>query len=165
MSRVNTIEELIADPKIKVILVAHDIRSAYNVGAMFRTADGTGITGIVLSGYSPNPENPKLKKTALGAEESVSWVVVENLGELLKIPKVQHFGLELTPRAQNIFEWSPLSDSKIFLYVGNEVTGLSAETMTVLDNFVQLPMNGKKVSLNVAEAASIALYELLRKLS
>jgi tRNA G18 (ribose-2'-O)-methylase SpoU len=131
---------------------------------MFRTADGTGQTGIIIAGYSPTPENPKVAKTALGADYQVPWIQNHDPLELLAQKDVIHVGLELSSRAQDIFEWQFPSTHKIFLYVGNEVTGLPAELMTKLDTLVQLPMRGEKQSLNVAEAASVALYECYRKL-
>jgi len=156
-------QKLIDIPHLEVVLVAVDIRSAYNVGAMLRTADGTGETGIILTGYSPTPENPKVAKTALGADYQVPWTQVSDVMELLKISDVLHVGLELSPAAKDLFEWTPPTNKKVFLYVGNEVTGLSTELLMNLDLLVQLPMRGSKQSLNVAEATSIALYELLRK--
>lgn len=164
-SKVSSIQEFISNPAIKVVLVALNIRSAYNVGAMFRTADGTGQTAIVIAGYTPTPENPKVAKTALGAEYSVPWCYVEDVGEILKEQKLEHVGLELTPKAVDLFAWEPSTEKKTALYVGNEVTGLPVELMTNLEIFVQLPMKGEKASLNVAEATSIALYEFLRKVT
>ncbi len=164
-SKVESIAKLLELDAVKVVVVVQDIRSAYNVGAMFRTADGTGITGIVITGYSPSPENPKVPKTALGAESTVPWCYVEDINEITSLQNVEHVGLELTPVAIDLFDWNPDFAKKIILYVGNEVTGLPVELMTNLEQFVQLPMNGVKASLNVAEATSIALYEILRKYS
>lgn len=158
------LRDLIENKELPVILVAVDIRSAYNVGAMFRTADGTGQTGIIVTGYSPTPDNPKVAKTALGADYQVPWFQVENAVELLELKNVLHVGLELATHAQDIFSWPIPADKKIFLYVGNEVTGLPAELMIKLDVLLQLPMRGSKKSLNVAEATSIALYEFYRKI-
>jgi len=158
-----TIQKLVDDPKLPIILVAVDIRSAYNVGAMFRTADGTGQTGIIVCGYTPPPDHPKVAKTALGADYEVPWAQVNDVMDVLNTKSVVHIGLELSSKSVDLFTWKIPSKQKVFLYVGNEVTGLSAEVLMRLDALVQLPMLGTKQSLNVAEAASIALYELYRK--
>lgn len=161
-AKLSSLAEVQSHPTITTWLVAVDVRSAYNVGAMFRTADGTGSTGIILAGYSPTPENPKVNKTALGAEFHVPWFVVSDPTELFSKTSFAHIGLETTQKAQNIFTWTP-TKRKLFLYVGNEVTGLPLSVMTGLKEFVRIPMVGLKQSLNVAEAASIAMYELFRK--
>lgn len=163
-NRCANLSELTENTALPVILVAVDIRSAYNVGAMFRTADGTGQTGVIVTGYSPTPDNPKVAKTALGADYQVPWFQVDSALELLEVKNVLHVGLELAAHAQDLFLWQIPADKKVFLYVGNEVTGLPAVLMTKLDLLLQLPMLGTKKSLNVAEATSIALYELYRKL-
>lgn len=162
-NKISSLLELLLFPTIKVVIVAHDIRSAYNIGAILRTADGAGQTGVILSGYSPTPENPKVAKTALGADFQVPWFQITSLEELKDLPDVLHVGLELSPKAMDLFTWKPPENKKIVLYIGNEVTGLPLELMLDLETFVQIPMNGSKKSLNVAEATSIAIYELLRK--
>lgn len=156
-----SIETLLADQSIRLFVIACNIRSAYNVGAILRTADGAGNTAVVVTGYTPSPIHPKVEKTALGASATVPWCQ-STLEQLLSIKNVLHVGLELSPRSVSLFEWKP-PDMPIFLYIGNEVTGLDAELLVSLPILVQLPMNGAKNSLNVAEATSISIYELLRK--
>ena len=158
-----TIKQLVRNPMLQVFLVILDIRPAYNVGAMFRTADGTGQTGIIITGYSPTPDNPKVAKTALGSDYQVPWAHEPLLEVIRATPNVLHVGLELSARSEDIFMWQLPPLQKIFLYVGNEVTGLPLELMANLDTLLQIPMCGVKQSLNVAEATSVALYELYRK--
>lgn len=156
-----TIENLLQNSSIQLYVIACNIRSAYNVGAILRTADGAGNTAVITTGYTPSPIHPKVDKTALGAAATVPWCEAQ-LEHLLAIKNVIHVGLELSPRAISLFEWEP-PKMPIFLYIGNEVTGLDAELLMALPVLVQLPMNGAKNSLNVAEATSISIYELLRK--
>lgn len=166
-SKYESLETLVNESQKKIFFVVENIRSAYNVGAMFRTADGAGNIGLILVGYTPTPENPKVIKTGLGAENVVPWMTCASATDVLMFGKkngILQVGLELTKDARNIFSWLPAS-YPVFIYVGNEVTGVSLEAMMALDMFIMLPMNGIKASLNVAEATSVAMYEMQRKLS
>lgn len=165
MQEYSDLATLVKDSQKQVILAVENVRSAYNVGAMFRTADGAGNVAIALIGYTPTPHNPKVTKTALGSETVVPWLHIDTTEELFdqanKLSLIQT-GLELSDRAENLFQYK-LQKQPVLMYVGNEVTGLSLFLMTQLKSFVALPMNGIKASLNVAEATSIAIYELYRK--
>ncbi len=164
-NKYETLSDLVKKSGKKIFIVVENVRSAYNVGAMFRTADGAGNVAMVLVGYTPTPENPKVKKTALGAEELIPWCQVATTAELInfcKDTKTSLVAVELTPEAKNLFAWQSLED-QIFLAVGNEVTGVSLELIMAATDSVMLPMNGQKASLNVAEATSILIYEMLRK--
>lgn len=163
-NKCNSVEELVQKEDYSLFIVAHDIRSAYNIGAIFRTADGAGGTGVIITGYTPTPENPKVAKTALGADNMVPWVSA-SLDDVMGTENVHHIGLEFTRKSVDLFTFNPSNDAKILLYIGNEVTGLSTELLMRLEMFLKLPMNGLKNSLNVAEATSIAIYEFLRKRS
>lgn len=159
----------------KLILVAHNIRSANNVGSLLRTADGLGVDNVYLTGYSPYPakqNDPRLPhlrlklerrihKTALGAEDSVSWEHQENLMSL--IPKLKADGfmvlaLEQTPRSIELSKFRVKKD--VALIVGNERTGVEEEILALCDQGLVIPMAGQKESFNVAVAAAIALYHL-----
>lgn len=166
MKKLNSIADIKKYPEIKMWLVAENIRSAYNIGAMFRTADGTGQTGIILTGYSPTPENPKVVKTSLGAERSVPWLHFQTSVEAIKAFQAEGVlcvGLEIVAKAKSIYEYIP-EKYPIAVFVGNEVEGVLPETIAELESFIFIPMQGKKQSLNVAEAASIAMYEFYRKI-
>lgn len=161
----DSLSNLVSTTGKQIFLVAESIRSAYNVGAMFRTADGTGEAAIILTGYSPTPENPKVAKTALGAEHAVPWISIPRIESVVDYGREHHIfqtGLELTSRSESLF--TAQMAFPLFLYVGNEVTGLSLYLMTELEHFSLLPMRGVKASLNVAEATSVALYELAKRL-
>ncbi len=135
------------------------IRSAHNVGAMFRTADGAGVNKIYLTGFTPCPPHPRLDKVSLGAEKWVEWEYVKQPGRLLKRLKAEGFkivALEQTEKSVNIYKWQP--SFPLVLIVGNEKTGVTKSILKYCDESVELPMLGKKKSLNVSVAAGVAMY-------
>jgi len=147
----------------KIFAILHNIRSCYNVGAIFRTCDAVGIEKIYLTGYTPTPgTNPeKIKKTALGAENFVKWEKKKNLSDLidkLKKEKVKIVALETTQKAIPFFKFKP--KFPLAILVGNEVRGIDKRTLKKADFVVKIPMFGKKESLNVAVAFSIFAYYL-----
>lgn len=146
----------------KIIVVCHNIRSAFNVGAIFRTADGAGVSKIILGGYSAYPPHPKLAKTALGAEKTIFyervWQVWRAVDELKK-QGYKIVALEKCRGAKNIFALKPIKQP-LALVLGNEVRGLSKEILKRCDEIVFIPMAGRKESLNVSVAFGIAIYQL-----
>ncbi len=151
-------------PKNKeIVLIIHNVRSALNVGSMFRTADGVGVSKIYVCGYSPTPDHPKVAKTSLGAEKTVPWEQHRQtwrLLEKLRASSFQLLALEQAKKSKNIFKLKALSPKPLALLVGNEVRGLSQQILKYCDAVVDIPMYGKKESLNVSVAAGIALYAL-----
>ena len=156
---------------MSIQLILHNIRSIHNVGSIFRTADAVGVEKIYLTGYSPTPQSdfvtagqaPKMAKTALGAEKTVPWEYRKQIGPLLKKlkqDKVQIVALEQSPKSIDYKKFKPASD--VVLVIGNEVRGVSQAILTKMDVVIEIPMRGKKESLNVAVAAGVALYELTR---
>ncbi|MFZ2300092.1 MAG: TrmH family RNA methyltransferase [Candidatus Moraniibacteriota bacterium] len=152
-----------------LVLVIHNVRSALNVGALFRTADGAGVERIILSGYTPAPpkkDSPYLtsaekafKKTALGAEEHMSWKKSASLGKTLSALKKEGceiVALEQCELGRDYRKYDP--KSSVALIVGNEVRGIDAKILKRCDVVIEIPMRGKKNSLNVSVAAGIALY-------
>ncbi len=149
-------------PRVDIIL--DNIRSAWNVGSMFRSADGAGIRHIYLCGITPTPENPKLSKTALGAEFAVPWSYHPDGLEL--IHSLQHQGenlwaLEGGERAISIFQAIKMPPPKeLSLIIGNEVTGIDPSLFQACTQVISIPMMGFKRSLNVAIAFGVAVYTL-----
>ena len=142
-----------------------NIRSAYNVGSIFRTADGAGATRIFLCGFTPTPENPKVLKTSLGAEKTIEWEYCKQTWRIidkLKAEGLWTIALETTKNSKNIFQRSSIVDRPLALIVGNEVKGVRASLLKRADQVVHIPMRGEKESLNVAVAAGIAVYEILK---
>jgi 23S rRNA (guanosine2251-2'-O)-methyltransferase len=145
-----------------------NLRSAWNVGAIFRTADGLGITKLYLCGITSTPDQEAVAKTALGAEKSLAWEYSHNALEKARSLKEEGFqliALEQDTRAVAIWE-SPISPGseqgdKNLLIVGNEVTGVDPELLDLCDQIVYIPMKGKKSSFNVEVAFGIAVFQLM----
>jgi len=147
--------------KSKFILVLPNIRSGHNVGAIFRTADGAGVDKLYITGYTPCPPHVQIDKVSLGAEKWMPWEYRKQTGMLLKeLHKMGYniVALEQTKTSQNIFNWSP--KFPIALVLGNEKTGVSKSLLKYCDELVEIPMLGKKKSLNVSVAAGIAMYTI-----
>ena len=158
-----TLDEVKFIPRIPMYFLLENIRSAYNVGSIFRTADGMGAKKIFLSGYTCKPSQKDLSKTALGAELAIPWEHNDNpvlLANQIKKQGIQLVLLEHTKKSQSIYnlDWQfPLC-----VVLGNEVEGVSEELIALCDTHVEIPMRGIKQSLNVATAAGIIGYEMLR---
>ena len=150
----------------KVYLVLHDIRSAHNVGSLFRTADGMGVSKIFITGYTPAPvdrfnrKDVRIAKVSLGAEHSVPWEQgsVTEVLTALKNDGVSVVSLEQTPNATPLHQFQ--TDRSVVLVVGNEIEGVSKEVLDMSDTILEIPMKGKKESLNVSNAGAIALFHL-----
>ncbi len=155
-----------------MILILDNIRSAHNVGAIFRTADGAGVEKLYLVGITPQPAKKELylsdaektiRKTALGAEKTLPWQSVKSLIPLLKRLKKEGYtmlALEQSAKSIDYRQWQPVKEGKVVLVVGNEVEGIAPKTLAVVDEVIELPMRGEKNSLNVSVATGIALYHL-----
>lgn len=151
----------------KLSVILDNVRSAYNVGAIFRTADGAGVTHLYLSGITPNPaEHPGIGKTALGAEDQILWSCHPNactLAEGLREEGYLLLALESTPDALplNQFKVDQESPQPLLLILGNERAGVDPGLIELCDAVLALPMAGEKASLNVAVAFGIAVYWLV----
>ena len=157
----------------RIILVAHNVRSAHNVGSLLRTAEGLGVEKVILSGYTPYPNitnDPRLphlahkihrqiSKTSLGAEEMVALEAVEDIQTALDRLHANGFilgALEQAPGSVPLPDYTP--PDKVALIVGNEVKGLEAAVLDRVDLTIEIPMLGQKESFNVVQAAAMALY-------
>lgn len=143
----------------------HNIRSLHNVGSAFRSCDAFGVNELWLSGYTPIPPRPEITKTAIGAEEHVSWKQVQSPADAITDLKKNGYtliGLEQTDSSILLNEFVPESD-KICLVAGNEVTGIDEELLRHIDIFVEIPQFGMKHSINVSVASGIALYSFMDK--
>ncbi len=146
-------------------VILHNIRSAHNVGSIFRTADGAGVSKIFLTGYTPAPTdrfgrpNAEIIKTSLGATESVLWETKENIDELLdelRDAQVTIVAIEQYPRAVDYRNEKIEKDTAFIL--GNEVEGVAKEICEKVDAVWHIPMHGMKESLNVSVATGIILF-------
>lgn len=153
----------------RVVVLLDNIRSLYNTGSILRTADAAGVEQVVLCGITPRPDQGSrqrraIAKTALGAEETVSWQYeADTASALTKLAAdgYQLVAVETSADAVNLFEWTPRWP--VCLVFGHEVDGVSSSLAPHVDAVVRIPMLGHKRSLNVATAAGVVLYELLRR--
>jgi 23S rRNA (guanosine2251-2'-O)-methyltransferase len=157
----------------EIIIIAHNIRSTHNVGAIFRTAEGFGVTKIILSGYTPYPHiehdtrlphiseklTSQIHKTALGAELLVAFEHLE-LPPLVALKNAGYriVGLEQAKRSISLNSYE--APKKIALLIGEEVHGIEAALLDHCEDIIEIPMVGKKESFNVSVATGIALYVL-----
>ena len=137
--------------------VADNIRSAFNAGGIFRTADFFGVSRIILSGYTPGPDNPQVKKTALGADESTPWsriLDVRDAIDALRAEGCAVYALETAEGAHDISSFTPRFPCALLL--GNERFGLDPDVIARADAILEIPSRGMKNSLNVVSAFSVA---------
>jgi 23S rRNA (guanosine2251-2'-O)-methyltransferase len=162
--RATAASELYSGLRLPVRLLLHDVRSIYNVGAFFRTADGAGIDRLLLSGITARPPHNAINKTALGAEARVLWEAVDDPAtavQMLRADGYEIAAIETSVRALDLFDWHP--QFPVCVLFGHEVDGLAPALLELCDAHVRIPMLGLKHSLNVASAGAVVMYELLRK--
>jgi len=153
-------------PKRRISVLLDNLRSAYNTGAIFRTADGVGAAHLYLGGITPNPtDNTAVQKTALGSELAVPWSTHPNacvLGQDLQAEGFRLLALETTPHAVPLFDvdLQGFGTDPLLLVVGNEQAGVDPGLLNLCDLVLALPMVGSKASLNVAVAFGVAAYWL-----
>lgn len=150
--------------RFPISIVLEDIRSAFNVGSIFRSSDGLGVSHLYLAGYTPTPENAQVQKTSLGSHEKVPWSYHPDCIALIKsLKNTGHslVALETSPKAATVFNSVSLPNSVFIL--GNERFGLSTEALQCCDKLIQLPMYGFKNSYNVSVAASLIIYDWILK--
>lgn len=150
-------------------LILYNLRSSYNVGAIFRTADAVGIEQIFLIGTTPGPldkfnkENTKISKTALGAEKTIVWSYAKTLAPVLN--KLRKTGVKIIAleQDQRSIDYKKVKLPKAWsLVVGEETKGLPKTVLQKCDQIVEIPMRGQKESLNVSVAAGVVLFEFLK---
>ena len=150
--------------QIPVSILLDNVRSLYNVGSFFRTADAAGCEKLYLCGITGRPPKPAITKTALGAEESVAWQHSADAASLVRSLQQRGYeiaAIETSNRAVDLFDWQP--KFPVCVLFGHETEGLAEPLLAMCDTFVRIPMLGHKHSLNVATAGGIVTYELLRK--
>jgi tRNA G18 (ribose-2'-O)-methylase SpoU len=149
---------------LPVTVLLDNIRSAYNVGAFFRTMDAVSGERLLLGGFTPGPAHRGVAKTALGAESTVPWESVSDATAALDSlvgHNVTVAAIETSAAAQDVFDWQP--SFPVCLIFGHEVEGITPALLDRATVHVRIPMLGRKHSLNVATAGGVVLYELLRK--
>lgn len=149
---------------LPVAVLLDDVRSLYNVGAFFRTADACAAERLYLCGITGAPPKKELSKTALGADETVRWEHHWDPLAAARLLREQHYQLaaiETHLNAVDLYDWQPAFP--VCVIFGHEVDGVRPQLSELCDVHVRIPMLGKKHSLNVATAGGVVLFELLRK--
>lgn len=162
-----SVEEYAEVPKLPLRLLFDNVRSMQNVGSLMRTSDAFRVEEVVMAGITGIPPHKEISKTALGAEDSVSWRYVMNaLEECLRLQKEgwSVCVLEQAEGSQNLAYFNPATEEKCLLVVGNEVDGVDQRIVDIADHVLEIPMQGVKHSLNVAVSGGIAIYQLFTKL-
>lgn len=147
-----------------VCIMLHNVRSLYNVGSIFRTADSAGIAQIVLCGFTPHPPRKEIEKTALGAVDTIPWRYFKNSIEAVETLRNEGWtiaALEITNKKRNYYDIAK-NDFPLCLVAGNELTGIDNEILEQCDLALEIPMYGTKHSLNVSVAVGIAVFEAVR---
>lgn len=144
-----------------MVVIAHNIRSLHNVGAILRSADAFDVDRVYLTGFTGTPPRPEIAKVSLGSEDRISWTYIEDAKDA--IAKLRDDGyrivaLDNRPGARPIGSIS----EPVALLLGNEVSGVDADLISACDETVEIPMSGRKKSLNVSVAAGIALFAISR---
>ena len=158
-------EEFRSAEKIPIVVVLENIRSAYNVGSVFRTSDAFLITAIYITGYSAKPPHKEVRKTALGADETVDWQHFPDAAEAIARLRTDGFRVLAVEQAENSLSLEKLqlpAGEKLALVFGNEVSGVEQSTIALCDDCLEIPQLGMKHSLNIATAAGVVLWELVR---
>lgn len=149
---------------IPVAMLLDNVRSLYNVGAFFRTADAAGCEKLYLCGITGRPPKPGIAKTALGSQDAVAWEHHPDPCTLVQHLRQRNYeiaAVETSVHAVDLFDWQPRFP--LCILFGHEVDGLRDGLLALCDTYVRIPMLGRKHSLNVATAGGVVLYELLRK--
>ena len=162
-----SIEEFKEADKLPLIVVLDDVRSMYNIGSVFRTCDAFRVEALYLCGICQIPPSTEIHKTALGAEDSISWkyfkTALEAVDELKK-EGYQVLSVEQVEHSTKLQTFTPLSDKKYAVILGNEVKGVHQEVVDASDGCLEIPQLGTKHSMNVSVTAGIIIYKFAEKL-
>lgn len=159
-----SVSEFKESEKIPIVVVLENIRSAYNVGSIFRTADAFLLQGMYICGYTAYPPHKEIRKTALGADETVQWKHFKKVQDALDELRAEGFKIYAVEQASNSIHLQQFNygGEKVAVILGNEVTGVEQSTIEQTDGCIEIPQLGMKHSLNVSVAAGVVLWELMR---
>lgn len=159
-----TAEQLSTGARSPIYVILDNVRSLYNVGSMFRTADGARVAKMFLCGYTPFPPRDEIEKTALGATKTVPWEHLQDPQAAIQKIKSQGIPLCVLEHTDSSTSYYSLckQDFPLCLVVGNEITGVRKEILQHADRAIDIPMYGMKQSLNVAVAFGIAVFDFVR---
>ena len=154
-----------ASAKVSVVVILDNIRSAINVGSVFRSSDAFAIERIILVGFTATPPSREITKTAIGATSSVDWTHVDDITDtLLQLKKNGYTitSIEQTDSSVSLLDWDIKPDQKLAIVMGNEVDGVSDEALALSDVAIEIPQYGTKHSLNVSVCSGFVLWEVSR---
>jgi len=160
-------EEFKSAPKSPIVLVLDNIRSQHNIGAAFRTADAFAVESIFLCGICATPPNAEIHKSALGAEDTVSWRYEQDSVKVIRELKEMGYTIVSAEQTENSTSLDTLAintEKKYAIVFGNEVKGVQQEVVDLSDMVVEIPQMGTKHSLNVSVSIGIVLWEVFRQL-
>ena len=160
-----SVEEFRLSEKIPIVVVLENIRSAYNVGSVFRTSDAFLLESIYICGYTAHPPHKEIKKTALGAEETVEWNYFKKTSEAIDQLRKEGYRIFSVEQAMNSHPLQQIKfekNEKLAIIFGNEVTGVEQSTIELTDGCIEIPQLGMKHSLNIATAVGVVLWEFVR---
>ena len=163
-----SIDEFKNSSKTPVIVILDNIRSAHNVGSVFRTCDAFLIDKIILCGITAIPPNKEIRKTALGSSESVDWRYYKNTEEIimrLKKKDYQIIAVEQANKSIKLESFRPENEKKYAIIFGNEIKGISQKIIDNSDTVIEIPQFGTKHSLNVSVSAGIVIWDIFSKIS
>lgn len=163
----DTVDSYKLKEKLRLVVVLDNVRSAMNVGSIFRTSDAFLVEKICLCGITATPPNREITKTAIGATESVAWEYFDDTAKALEALKTeghQLIGIEQTDSSVLLKDFSAKQEGKYTLVLGNEVEGVDEELLPMLDACIEIPQEGTKHSLNVSVCAGIVIYHFYQGL-
>lgn len=161
-----SVEEFKQSDKTPIVVVLENIRSAYNVGSVFRTSDAFLVEAIYIVGYTSQPPHKEIKKTALGAEDTVLWKHFGDAATAIADLRQNGYAVYAVEQAEGSFKLNAIGfdmEEKIAVIFGNEKAGVEQSTILLSDGCIEIPQLGMKHSLNIATAAGVVLWELVRK--
>jgi len=161
-----TVEEYKASPKVELVVVLDNVRSAMNVGSVFRTCDAMGIQSIYLCGITATPPNREITKTAIGATDAVDWSYFKSTREALQQLQNDDYeiiAIEQTDESVELLSFTPQKD-RLAIILGNEVSGVDHEIFDLVDGAIEIAQYGTKHSLNVAVCGGIVIHHLAQTL-
>lgn len=162
-----TIEEYREAEKLPLVVVLDDVRSMYNIGSVFRTCDAFRVEGIALCGICQTPPSTEIHKTALGAEDVVSWKYYKTALEAVEVLRKEGYGVlavEQVEHSTKLQHFVPNKTKRYAVVLGNEVKGVHQEVVDACDGCLEIPQSGTKHSMNVSVTAGIIIYKFAENL-
>lgn len=162
-----SVDDFKASDKIPVVVVLDNIRSCHNIGSIFRTSDALLIKQILLCGFTATPPDKEIRKTALGAENTVAWChypTTTGAIDMLRGEGYTLIAIEQVAGSTDLNHFAPAPGEKLALIFGNEVKGVQQEVIDQCDKAIELPQYGTKHSFNVSVTAGIVLWDIFHKI-